>query len=75
MLVAGSPHAVIPCFIAGSYQALPPQRRFPRPAKLGLRIGKPISFNDTPDDRQGWESVAQAAEAAVSALADANPGE
>lgn len=68
-LVAGSAIAVVPCYLDGAWQALPPGRRLPRPAKLRLRIGKALSFESTPNGRDGWDAIAAATEAAVRALA------
>jgi hypothetical protein len=48
---------------------LPHSRRFPRPCKIKLTIGKPITFTDTSNNREGWETVAKAAESAVRDLA------
>ncbi|MGX9961876.1 lysophospholipid acyltransferase family protein [Roseomonas sp. F4] len=66
--VAGSPVPVVPCWLEGAHAAWPPQRRLPRPGKLHLYIGPPLSFADTPQDRAGWAQVAARCEAAVRAL-------
>lgn len=67
-MVAGSPVAVVPCWIDGAFEALPPMRFWPRLVPIGFRIGKPMAFAEVADDRQGWETIARAAEAAVRAL-------
>lgn len=68
-LVAGSGVPVVPCHLDGAHAAWPPDRSWPRPAPLRLRIGTPLTFPDLPNKREGWEAVAEAAEAAVRALA------
>jgi len=66
--VAGSPVPVVPCHLEGAFAAWPATRRFPRPGKLHLRIGTPLSFEHTTQDRAGWTEVAARCEAAVRAL-------
>lgn len=73
MLVAGSGVPVIPCFISGSFRALPRSRRTPLPVKLRLTIGEPMVFADSPNDRDGWDGVARRVEAVVIAMG-ANAG-
>jgi 1-acyl-sn-glycerol-3-phosphate acyltransferase len=67
-LVAGSAVPVVPCFLEGAFAAWPPQRRFPRPGKLRLRIGAPVRCDDLPGGRAGWEATARRCEDAVRAL-------
>ena len=67
-LVAGGSVPVVPCFLAGAHAAWPPGRKLPRFRKLRLTIGGPLTFADTPGDRQGWIAVAAACEAAVRGL-------
>jgi 1-acyl-sn-glycerol-3-phosphate acyltransferase len=74
MLVAGTPAAIVPCHLQGTFAALPPDRRWPRPGRIGLRIGAPLRFRETSDDRAGWKEVAHQAEAAVRALAPGQSG-
>ena len=68
MLVAGTDVPVVPCHIDGAFRACPPGAKFPRPRRLTLRIGAPIRFDEVADDRDGWATVAAAAEAAVTSL-------
>lgn len=70
MLVAGTAVPVVPAYLDGAFDALPPDGRFPRPRRLTLRVGPALRFDDAPDDRRGWQRVAEEAEAAVRALAD-----
>lgn len=68
-LVAGTPVPVIPCFMDGPYRALPVGRVFPRPARITVRIGAPISFAAQPNTREGWNEVVRTCENAVRGLA------
>jgi 1-acyl-sn-glycerol-3-phosphate acyltransferase len=64
-LVAGSSVPVVPCFLSGTFQALPPGRRIPRPKKIRLEIGTPLLFDNQTNDRGGWDQVASAIESSV----------
>ena len=64
-LIAATPVPILPCRIDGAYAALPPDKRFPRRAKISVRIGKPISFEHTTNKRDGWEKVAETLEQAI----------
>jgi 1-acyl-sn-glycerol-3-phosphate acyltransferase len=68
MIVAGTGVPVVPCRIGGAFRALPCSRRLPRPVKLRLVIGEPISFGQAANDREGWQSIATTLESAVAAL-------
>lgn len=70
MLIAESPAPVIPCHITGAFEALPADRRVPRPKKLTLRIGKPLLFEDVPNNKKGWLQVNDALRAAVIAAGE-----
>jgi 1-acyl-sn-glycerol-3-phosphate acyltransferase len=71
--VAGSAVPVVPCWLEGAHAAWPPQSRLPRPGRLRLHIGPPLSFADTPQDRTGWAQVAARCEDAVRSLAPTMP--
>jgi 1-acyl-sn-glycerol-3-phosphate acyltransferase len=68
MLVAGSPAPVVPCHLQGCFEALPAVRKWPRPGRISVTIGKPIDCTNVPNDRAGWEQLMQTVEAAVRAL-------
>jgi 1-acyl-sn-glycerol-3-phosphate acyltransferase len=68
MIVAGTPVPVVPCAIEGAARAWPAESRWPRPRKLRLKVGVPLSFDSVPNARSGWEQVAHDAEAAVRRL-------
>jgi 1-acyl-sn-glycerol-3-phosphate acyltransferase len=68
MIVAGASVPVIPCHLSGAFEALPPGAKLPRRKKITLRIGQPQSFPDTPNDRPGWQSIAEQLQLAVKKL-------
>lgn len=68
-LVAGSDVPVIPCHLAGAFEALPPGRGFPRPEKLTLTVGAPLRFHAIANDREGWMRVAESCRRAIDNLA------
>lgn len=68
MLIAGADVPVIPCWISGAFEALPRESNIPRPRKLTVTIGAPISFPATPNSREGWNHIAAECERAVRAL-------
>jgi 1-acyl-sn-glycerol-3-phosphate acyltransferase len=68
MIVAGTDVPVVPARLEGCFAAMPPGSRLPRPAKLSLTLGTPLTFRDVADDRAGWKVVASRLEAAVRAL-------
>jgi 1-acyl-sn-glycerol-3-phosphate acyltransferase len=71
-LLAASDVPVVPCFLAGAFAALPPHRRLPRPHHLGLSLGKPLSFAENANDRDGWSAVARVCESEVRRLSGEN---
>jgi 1-acyl-sn-glycerol-3-phosphate acyltransferase len=51
---------VIPVAITGTFEALPYDRKLPRPGRVGIRFGKPLDFKrhyETPADRFVLRSV------------------
>jgi len=68
MLVAGTETLVVPSYLRGAYEALPKFTKVPRPRKMELFIGEPMSFRDTPNSREGWEHICSAMEQAVKRL-------
>jgi 1-acyl-sn-glycerol-3-phosphate acyltransferase len=69
-LVAGTHVPIVPCYLRGPFEALPPSRKIPRWKKISVAIGAPLSFSETTNDRAGWESIADTAENAVRSLAN-----
>lgn len=73
MMVAGTPARVVPCHLAGTFEAFPAGSRLPRWSKIRLRIGEPRDFRDTPNGRAGWEAVMAALEQDVRRLGGPPP--
>jgi len=46
ILVKESEVTVIPAYITGAYQAWPVSRKFPRPSKIKVTFGKPLTFSE-----------------------------
>ena len=68
MLIAETNVPVVPCGLAGSFEALPPGRKLPRPVAIKLMIGNPLEFASTANDRTGWSQIAARVESCVRAL-------
>jgi 1-acyl-sn-glycerol-3-phosphate acyltransferase len=73
MLVAGTPVPVVPCWLQGTFEAMPPDSWLLRPTRIEVRIGEPLTFADCAEDRSGWDRVAGQLEAAVRKLAGVPP--
>jgi len=65
MLVAETNVPVVPCGLAGTFEALPPHRKLPRPASIKLVIGSALKFASTANDRTGWSQIAASLESCV----------
>jgi 1-acyl-sn-glycerol-3-phosphate acyltransferase len=65
MLVAETKVPVVPCGLVGTFEALPPERNFPRPVAISLAIGDPLQFPSTAKDRTGWSQIAKSVESRV----------
>ena len=59
---------IVPCYLNGTFAALPASGTVPRWKKISVHVGKPLSFAETTNDRVGWESIAAATENAVGSL-------
>jgi 1-acyl-sn-glycerol-3-phosphate acyltransferase len=57
-LVAENKVPVVPCRLEGCFRAWPPGNSFVKPTCLSIKIGKPVTFEDCPDTRTGWNTVA-----------------
>jgi 1-acyl-sn-glycerol-3-phosphate acyltransferase len=68
MLVAETEVPVVPCGLIGTFEALPPGRKFPRPMAIKLIIGDPLQFASTANDRAGWSQIAASVESRVRGL-------
>ena len=67
-LVAGRNVPVVPCHLQGTFDALPKGTWFPRPRKLRLRIGKPLSFEDREPTKSDAIQIGEQLRQAVVAL-------
>jgi len=65
MLVAETNVPVVPCALVGTFEALPPERNFPRPVSIKLMIGDPVEFASMSNDRTGWSQIAKSVESRV----------
>jgi 1-acyl-sn-glycerol-3-phosphate acyltransferase len=68
-LTAGTNIAVVPCNLVGAYRAWPKGAFIPRPRKLTLRVGKPITFETMTADKDGAKAIAARLEEVVKELA------
>src|ERR1051326_6077995 len=68
MLVAETNVPVVPCGLIGTFQALPPKRNIPRPAKINLIVGEPLNFSTTSNNREGWLQIARSLESSIRGL-------
>jgi 1-acyl-sn-glycerol-3-phosphate acyltransferase len=65
MLVAETNVPVVPCGLVGTFQALPPHQKVPRPVAIKLLIGDALEFESTANDREGWSHIAATVESCV----------
>jgi 1-acyl-sn-glycerol-3-phosphate acyltransferase len=68
MLVAETGVPVVPCYLHGTFDSLPPGRFCPRYRKVGFSIGKPLRFADVGNDRAGWTEIARRTEQRIRLL-------
>ena len=64
-LVAGTATPVIPCYLDGAFDAWPKGQIIPKPQKLTLKIGKPLTFGHLWRNRPNCDRIAQELETAV----------
>jgi 1-acyl-sn-glycerol-3-phosphate acyltransferase len=67
-LVASTAVPVVPCYLAGTFEAAPPESRFPRSKKITVRLGVPQVFDRIRNEHSGWVEIAIALENAVREL-------
>jgi 1-acyl-sn-glycerol-3-phosphate acyltransferase len=70
MLVAGTDVPVVPCHLRGTFEAMPPSAKWPRRTRIVLRIGIPSRFSNIPNERSGWQTIAQLLERSVRDLGE-----
>jgi 1-acyl-sn-glycerol-3-phosphate acyltransferase len=73
-LLANTSYTVVPAHIEGTHEAWPKGSKFPKPKKVTIHLGKPMSFSAVNADREGYLAVASKLEAAVRDLADHTGG-
>jgi 1-acyl-sn-glycerol-3-phosphate acyltransferase len=71
-LVAGRDVTVVPCFIDGSFRALPKGRRLPRPRKVRLIVGAPRNYRSRSADKINICAIAAELHQAVNELRQRN---
>ena len=67
-LTAGTTYPVVPCYLDGAYRAWAKGRFIPRPRKLRLAIGAPLTFADRRPEKTDAIAIAQSLRDAVAAL-------
>ena len=65
MLAAETNVPVVPCGLVGTFEALPPERNFPRPVSIKVMIGDALGFASISNDRTGWSQVATRVESSI----------
>lgn len=57
-LVAQTNVPVLSCRLDGCFRALPPGRWLCKPRRISVKIGPPLRFDDCPNNRSGWDTIA-----------------
>ena len=70
MMVGETSVPVVPCALIGTFEALPPKRKVPRPVGIKLIIGESLNFAATPNKREGWLQIARSLETTIRKLAE-----
>lgn len=73
MILGGTDVPVVPAHISGAWDCLPPGSRVPRPRRLGIAFGRPMSFPAVANDRAGWRSIAERMREAVLGVSASGP--
>jgi 1-acyl-sn-glycerol-3-phosphate acyltransferase len=68
ILLAGSNVPVLPCYLAGAYEAWPKGRWFPQPGKLRLTIGRPRKYATAAAGKETACAIAAELQHAIEAL-------
>lgn len=68
LILAGTDHLVVPCYLEGSYRAWPKSAWFPRPRHLQLTIGAPRSYASLQPGKESALHIAHDLREAVRAL-------
>ena len=68
MLCAGSSSSVVPCWIEGAHQAMPPGAKTIKPTRIQVRFGEPVSYESKENSKQGWTEIRDDLRARIIAL-------
>jgi 1-acyl-sn-glycerol-3-phosphate acyltransferase len=69
MIVAETSVPVVPCYIQGTFAALSPETKWPKLGeRISIRVGPPLTFLDSKNNRKGWEEIADKTREAVQCL-------
>ncbi len=69
ILVAATDIAVVPCYLKGAFEAFPSSAKFPRPKKVTLIIGEPVTYSHAANNKEGCAQIAADLERRVRVLA------
>ena len=69
LLAAGTEIPIVPCHLAGAFEAWPRGKAFPKPRQLRLHIGAPRTYATLPPGRESAEQICQDLRRAVAELA------
>jgi 1-acyl-sn-glycerol-3-phosphate acyltransferase len=72
LLAAGTDIPVVPCHLAGAFEAWPKGKLMPRPGRLRLRIGTARTFTSLAPSKESAGQIGQALRAAVVELSSSN---
>jgi len=61
---------VVPCGLIGTFRALPPNRKIPRPGTIKLIVGEPLKFATISNNREGWSQISQSLESSIRELTE-----
>ncbi|NOX53706.1 MAG: 1-acyl-sn-glycerol-3-phosphate acyltransferase [Planctomycetes bacterium] len=70
LLLAGTPHPAVPCYLAGTHDAWPKGAWLPRPKKVRVTFGRPLVFSDRERGKQAAVQIADQLRQAILALAE-----
>ena len=73
LLLAGTDMPVLPCYLAGAFEAWPRGRMLPRPGRLRLTIGAPRNYAALPSGKSSALQICQELRQAIVELARAKP--
>jgi len=68
LLVAGTDLPVVPCHLAGAFEAWPKGKWLPRPRRLRLRIGAPRKYEELSSGKESAERISRELREAVAQL-------